>query len=118
MSRQLKIELENRGVHVKRVHYPYIGMLALTATKLQLIEEIVKLEKQLQHSKATKGVRELALVLAIQYLVRDYQDAQHAVNSTTFTSWLELFQFSEFFLYISFDIANGLTDLFDIDLNF
>ena len=49
-------------------------MLALTATKLQLIEEIVKLEKQLQHSKATKGVRELALVLAIQYLVRDYQD--------------------------------------------
>ena len=115
---QLKTELENRGVHVKRVHYPYIGMLALTATKLQLIEEIVKLEKQLQHSKATRGVRELALVLAIQYLVRDYQDAQHAVNSTTFTSWLELFQFSEFFLYISFDIANGLTDLFDIDLNF
>ena len=115
---QLKTELENRGVHVKRVHYPYIGMLALTATKLQLIEEIVKLEKQLQHSKVTRGVRELALVLAIQYLVRDYQDAQHAVNSTTFTSWLELFQFSDFFLYLSFDIANGLTDLFDIDLNF
>ena len=114
----LKTELENRGVHVKRVHYPYIGMLALTATKLQLIEEIVKLEKQLQHSKATKGVRELALVLAIQYLVRDYQDAQHVVNSITFTSWLELFQFSDFFLYLSFDIANGLTDIFDIDLNF
>lgn len=31
---QLKTELENRGVHVKRVHYPYISMLALTATKL------------------------------------------------------------------------------------
>lgn len=115
---QLKIELENRGVHVKRVHYPYIGMLALTATKLQLIEEIVKLEKQLQHSKATRGVRELALVLAIQYLVRDYQGAQQAVNSTTFTGWLELFQFSELFLYFSFDIANGLTNLFGIDFNF
>lgn len=115
---QLKTELENRGVHVKRVHYPYIGMLALTATKLQLIEEIVELEKQLQHSKAIKGARELALVLAIQYLVRDYQDAQHAVHSTTCTSWLELFQFSDFFLYISFDIASGLTHLFNIDVDF
>lgn len=115
---QLKTELENRGVHVKRVHYPYIGMLALTATKLQLIEEIVELEKQLQHSKATKGARELALVLAIQYLVRDYQDAQHAVHSTTSTGWLELFQFSDFFLYISFDIASGLTHLFNIDVDF
>ena len=115
---QLKTELENRGVSVKRVHYPYIGMLALTATKLELIEEIVKLEKQLQHSKATKGVRELALVLAIQKLVRDYQAVQHAVDSTTFTGWLELFQFSDFFLYISIDIANGLTDLFEMDFNF
>lgn len=115
---QLKVELENRGVQVKRIHYPYIGMLALTATKLQLIEEIVKLEKQLQHSKATKGVRELALVLAIQCLVREYQDAQQAVDSTTFSGWLELFQFSDFFLYLSFDIANGLTDLFAIDFNF
>ena len=115
---QLKTELENRGVHVKRVHYPYIGMLALTATKLQLIEEIVKLEKQLQHSKVTSGVRELALVLAIQNLVRDYQDAQRAVNSTACTSWLELFQFGDFFLHLSLDMANGLTNLFGIDLNF
>ena len=116
--RKLKIELENRGVHVKRAHYPYIGMLALAATKLQLIEEIVQLEKQLQQCKATKGVRELSLVIAIQYVVRDYQDAQYAVDSKIFTNWLELFQFSEFFLYLPFNMTNGLTDLFNIDFNF
>ena len=104
---QLKRELVNRGVQVKTIHYPYIGMLALTNTNLQLVEETIELEKQLQQSKATKTVEELALVMAIQHVVRNYQNKQSALDPTNATNWLELFQFSEFFLYISVDVVNG-----------
>ncbi|MFF5996358.1 DUF4003 family protein [Lysinibacillus sp. KU-BSD001] len=115
---QLKIEFEHRGVQVKKIHYPFIGLLALTATDLQLVEEIVKLEQQLRSSRVTNGVKELGLIIAIQKLVFDYAEVQQAIHTTQMTSWADLLQFSDGLLYFSFHFIDGLTDLLDINLNF
>lgn len=115
---QLKIELENKGIHIKRLHYPFIGILALAAADVQVVEEIVILEGQLRKTKALKAVKELALIIAIQKLVRDYGDVQEVIDPPRFAIWQEVIGLGDFFLYLPTGVADGLSGLLDIDLNF
>jgi hypothetical protein len=115
---QLKIELENRGIDIKRLHYPFIGILALAAADLQVVEKIVLFEEQLLKKKALKAVKELALIIAIQKLIRDNNEAQKIIEPPRFTIWQEVLELGDFFLYLPAGAADGLSGLLDIDLNF
>ena len=115
---QLKIELEKQGIHMKRVHYPFIGILALAAADLQAVEEVVLLEGLLRETKALRRMKELALIVAIQKLVRDYADMQDIVGATGNISWEDVFEAGEFLLSFPPGIPEGLTELLGIDLNF
>lgn len=114
---QLKIELENRGIHIKRLHYPFIGILTLAAADLQVVEEVVKFEEQLRKTKALKAVKELALVIAIQKIMRD-EDVQKIMDFPRLTIWQDVLELGDFFLYLPTGVTEGLSGLLDIDLNF
>lgn len=114
---KLKEELEQRGVKVRRAHYPFIGILALTATNTQFIENIISLHKQLIALKMFKGVEEIALVVAIQKLVKDYAVAQNLIDVSMFGRWQELLDFSEFFMSFPSIISDGIGEMFSIGFN-
>ncbi|MGM9950207.1 MAG: DUF4003 family protein [Lysinibacillus sp.] len=115
---QLKIELENKGIHIKRLHYPFIGILALAAADLQVVGEVVLLEGLLRETKALRRVKELALIIAIQKLVRDYTEVQESIGATSIMPWQVLYEMGDFFLSFPPGIPEGLSDLIGIDLNF
>lgn len=110
---KLQTVLQEQGVKIKRMHYPYIGLLALTATDMEMIKAVTKLEQQLRETKALKQAKELALVFAIQKLVQDYVEAQDAVLTTQFAHWSDLFQFGDFFLYLDPNVPVSIGELFD-----
>lgn len=115
---QLKIELEKRGIHIKRIHYPFLGILALAAADLQVVDEIALLEEQLRNTKALKGGKELAVVLAIQKLVKEYTELQQVMNTQRLASWQGILELGEFFLYLPAGVTEGLAGIVDMDLNF
>ncbi|WP_332649112.1 DUF4003 family protein [Lysinibacillus sp. 54212] len=114
---KLKDELEQRDVKVKKLHYPFIGILALTATDTQFIENIIDLHKGLTSLKMFKGVEELALVVAIQKLVKDYGAVQEVIDVSKYSRWQELLEFSEFFVCFPSAISNGIGEIFNVDFN-
>ena len=115
---QLKIELENKGIHIKKLHYPFIGILALSAADVQVVGEVAFLEGLLRETTALRRVKELALIVAIQKLVRDYTEIQEAIDTTSAIHWEEIFEMGEFFLSFPSGIPDGLSDLLGVDLNF
>ena len=114
---QLKIELEKRGIHIKRLHYPFIGILALAAADLQVVGDVVTLEEQLRKTKALKAVKELALIIAIQKIVRA-EDVQKIMDLPRLTIWQDVLELGDLFLYLPTGVTEGLSGLLDIDLNF
>ena len=115
---QLKIELENRGIHIKRLHYPFLGIITLAAADLQIVDEVAVLEEELRNTKALKGVKEFALVIAIQKLVREHADLQQAIDIQRLTAWQEILELGDFLFDLPAGATEGLADLLDIDLNF
>ena len=115
---QLKIELEKRGIHIKRLHYPFLGILALAAADLQAVEEVAVLEEQLRNTKALKGVKEFALVIAIQKLIREHVHLQQAIDIQRLTAWQEIELLGDFLFDLPAGVTEGLAGLLDIDLNF
>lgn len=77
---QLKKELEKRKIKIKRIHYPFIAILALNESNVTCIEEVGDLYEQLIRLKMFSGYKELALQIAIQKIVMKLQ--QETVAST------------------------------------
>ena len=115
---QLKIELENKGIHIKKLHYPFIGILALSAADLQVVGEVALLEGLLRETTVLRRVKELALIVAIQKLVRDHAEIQEAIDTTSAIHWEEILEMGDFFLSFPSGIPDGLSDLLGVDLNF
>ncbi|KGR86747.1 DUF4003 family protein [Lysinibacillus odysseyi] len=115
---QLKIELEKKGIHIKRIHYPFLGILALSAADTQVIVKVVMLEEQLRNSKALKGVKELALIIAIQKFVREYGGLHQVIDTQRFTGWQGILELGDLFFYLPVGATEGLAGLLDIDVNF
>lgn len=114
---KLKEAIEQRGIKVKRVHYPFIGILALTATNTTLIETIISLHKRLLALEMFKGVEEYALVVAIQKLVKDYIAVKNLININSLGRWSDILDLSEFIMDFPSLISDGIGQLFNLDFN-
>ncbi|RJS61236.1 DUF4003 family protein [Bacillus sp. PK3_68] len=64
-------EFRSRGLKVKGLHYPLIGLLALTASPQELIEEVLILAETLNQEKLFKWYRDMGLLIAGQIVVRE-----------------------------------------------
>lgn len=115
---KLRDALVEQGIKLKKMHYPYISLLALTATDLKMVQKIVVLEEQLRQTKALKHVQELALIFAIQKLIRDYSEAQNVIQNAQIGHWSDLLEFSDLFMFLDLSMPESITGLFDIQFDF
>ena len=70
---KLRAELIERGVKVKKMHYPYLGVLALATMDNLKMDELTSLHNKLMELKIFKNGKEYALVAAIQRTVQDLE---------------------------------------------
>lgn len=111
---QLKNAFLKRNVKIKRVHYPFIGILALTATSDNKVAEIVELHDILIKQKAFRLEKELALIVAIQKTVQDLMELQSTTDMSSLSRLEDLLFTLDIVLELLFDTADGLTSIFDL----
>lgn len=111
---QLRNELTKRNVKVKRIHYPFIGILALAATNDSKIDEIVELYQLLIKQKAFRFEKELALIVAIQKVIRDLSTIQSTVDMTPLTDFENLLFAADVVLEIVTSTAGGISTIIDL----
>ncbi|MFP3919567.1 DUF4003 family protein [Lysinibacillus telephonicus] len=111
---QLKEELIKRNIKVKKVHYPFLGFLALTATDNSKVDEIVALYNQLTEQKIFKNAKEFALIIAIQKTVQDLIEVQEMIDITFLSHLTDLLDLADFILEIGSFIPGGILDVVDI----
>lgn len=107
---QLKMEFEKRHIRVKKLHYPYLGLLALVATNTEVVQEITDLHKELLTKKLFSGAKALALIVAIQQTIQGLVRVKETIDLT------QALEISNFMLEMSAQIGSGIFDVFTSDL--
>lgn len=111
---QLRNVLLNRNVKVRRIHYPFIGILALASTNEEKIEEMVELYNLLIKLKPFRMEKELALIVAIQKTIRDLSYIQSAVDMGPLSNFDKLLFTADFVLEILSNASGGFGVVFDL----
>lgn len=97
---------------VKRRHYPFIALLALTGTTTVQIEEIVQLAKELSDLKILPSESTYALLIAIYYSINRMQETGQLVHLTDVPLLLDALTVSDFLwdftIFFGFDILDLL----------
>lgn len=114
--KQLKLELEQRNVKMKRKYYPFLGVLAIIATDTQLIEQIVSCTKALQESSVLKGMKEMAFILAVQKFVQEYKE--HIMMTSDKLDYTLLVDFMDMFFHFPGIAIEGIGSLLEIEFPF
>lgn len=110
---QLRKELIKQNIKVKRMHYPFIGILALAATDDFKIREICILYQQLMEQKAFRYAKEYALIVAIQKIVNDLLNVQNLIDLTPLIRLSQMSEIAEFVLEFTGLIPSGVSDIID-----
>ena len=76
--KQLKIEIEKRKVRVTKSFYHLIGVLALSTTNTDVLNEVFNLYHQLIKTKLLKFNKEIAMQIAIQKTISNKQNEMNA----------------------------------------
>ena len=110
---KLREGLQERGIKVKKLHYPYLGVLALAATNDSKMDEITALHHQLLEQKPFKNAKDYALMVAIQKVVQDLLEVNNLIDMTPLTNVLGLFDIVDFILDIGPFFPTGISDVID-----
>ena len=87
VSRAIEIlTLFKRQTKVRQIHYPMIGFLTVFGVQDSEIQNIVVLTKTLEESKVLKWKREMALSIAIGYVMHALTESGEATNVSLATS--------------------------------
>lgn len=78
----LQEKLISFEITIKKRHYPYLAVLALTGATTDVVAEIAVLFKQLSALKMFKGEKEYIIMTAIQFIIRDMMEAGQLVHLT------------------------------------
>lgn len=86
---QLRNELEKRNILIRKVHYPFLGLLALSKTDSGKIEEITSLYNDLIQQKFLRREKAAALIVAIQKTVQNVENVPDELSlSKIETLWM------------------------------
>lgn len=110
---KLREELLERGVKIKKLHYPYLGVLALAATEESKIDEILSLYNHLMKEKIFNNAKDYTLIVAIRKIVNDVLEVQDLIDITSITNIIELFDLVDFVLDIGAFFPSGISDAID-----
>ncbi|SOC08925.1 uncharacterized protein DUF4003 [Ureibacillus xyleni] len=113
---QLKTELEKRGIRVKKIHYPFIGVLALAATNASKLDDILNLHNQLLKLKVFKTAKNYALIVAIQKIIQDTIEVQEVIELSpisNLTQLVDLLDIAEILIEFSRLLPGGISEVVD-----
>lgn len=86
---QLRKELEKRNIMIRKVHYPFLGLLALSQTDSGKIEEITSLYHDLIQQKFLRRSKSAALIVAVQKTVQNVERVPEELSiSKVETLWM------------------------------
>lgn len=77
---ELRHSLNHKGIKIKPLHYPYLGILALNATDHIKIGEIAEWQKTFMELKMFRMAKEFALIVAIQKVIKELVEVQNMVD--------------------------------------
>lgn len=116
---QLKKEFELRGIKITRKYYPYVGVLAIQGINTGKVEEITTLTEQLANSRALKGVKEFAFIIAVQKFVYEQRFEQFTdatiTKSSVNSEWLYIF--SDLIFYFPHVALDSIGSIMDFDFS-
>ena len=110
---KLREELIESGVKLKKRHYPYLGVLALSATDSLKMNDLTSLHHQLMELKIFKNAKEYALVAAIQKNVQNLVEFDNLIDITALTSLLTIFDIVDLALELGPIVPTGISDVLD-----
>lgn len=106
---QLRKELKKRNIKIKRIYYPYLGILALSKTDNQKIEEIVNLYFMLLEEKPLRSAKDQALIVAIQKAVQESTDVPNVITVSRLKNLFDIIDFLDYIDLLSLGIG-GILD--------
>jgi len=109
----LRDALTGQGIKVKRVHYPYLGVLALAAANETKISEILSLYTLLKKQTIFKNAKDYVLIVAIEKIVQDVIEVQNVIEMTALTNLLEILNVVDFVLEIGSYVPSGISGVLD-----
>ena len=92
---QLKVEIEKRKVRVTKQFYHLIGVLALSTTNTEVLNEVFEMYSQLIKTKLLKFNKDIAMQMAIQKTIKNKENEMNAAifgNEIMWSSLLDLIQ--------------------------
>lgn len=107
---QLREELLKREIKVKRMHYPYLGVLALAATNQTKVDAIVSLYNQL---KEDKDIKPYALIIAIKKVIQDVLEIQELIEMTPLSDLSGLLEIADILVDLVGIFPPGISDVVD-----
>ncbi len=110
---KLREGLLERGVKVKKLHYPYLGVLALAATNETKMNEITSLYNRLIELGIFKNAKDHALIVAIQKVVQDVLEVSNLIDITPLTNVVGLFDMVDFVLDLGPIFPSSVSDVID-----
>lgn len=108
----IKVALEEKQIHVKKSHYTYLALLALTGTNEELIGEIVQLTELFLTSEPFITDKVYALMTAIHYIIHEQVEAQQIMQLTELGLLLQAMELSDFLLDFTINFSFDLFDFF------
>lgn len=110
---KLREDLIERRVRVKKLHYPYLGVLALAEIDGTKMNEIISLHNQLFEHRIFKSAKKYALIVAIQKIVQELVEVHNLIDITALANILDLFDIADFILDIGPNFPAGVVDIID-----
>lgn len=108
----IKAALASKEILVKKRHYPYLAVLALTASTTAIVENIADMTKALSTLKMYQGDHVYPLMTAIHYVVHEMIEAEKLVQLTDISSLMQALDVSDFLLDFTFFFGLDILDLF------
>ena len=108
---QLKVELEKRKVRVTKSFYHLIGILAISTTNTEILNEVCELYAQLIKTKLLKYNKDIAMQIAIQKTI---QNKENEIQATVFRDgvmWGSLLELVQIFHLMPINISGIFADI-------
>ncbi len=108
---QLKIEFEKRKVRVTKSYYHLIGVLALSTTNTEVLNEVFELYSQLIKTKLLKFNKAIAMQIAIQKIIQNKENEMNASIFGEGAAWVELLDLLQIFNLMPINLSGILSDI-------
>ena len=108
---QLKVEIEKRKVRVTKQFYHLIGVLALSTTNTEVLNEVFEMYSQLIKTKLLKFNKDIAMQMAIQKTIKNKENEMNAAIFGHGIMWSSLLDLIQVFNLMPINISGILPDI-------